>query len=189
MIHPATKTGTCRSFGPANGTANLNSMPMCHAENNMIVQPDSPSQVCTKIYRPSILYTANSSDTFLSDYNRYAYVTCNVRKMVVCKPSKYADTLPTPTNPASYAAGLTTLQQTKCKTERQVTCANVCRISKDGQLCKRGDKKCLSKSTWTPTEARVMMQSDLLGKSFDLGDYDCDPSRCKPHFCYRFALD
>jgi len=190
MIHPATQTGKCRSFGPPNGTANLNSMPLCHALNNMVVEPQAASLVCTKIYRPAILYAANKSDTFLTNFNKYAYVTCNVRKMVTCEADEYGEKMPTPTKPASYAPGSLAIQQLKCKSEKQVSCANVCRVRADGQLCKRGNETdCMADRTWTAPEARLMMQSDLLGMPIDLSEYDCDPARCKAHYCHQMAIE
>jgi len=187
IIHPETKTGKCKSFGPSDGSANLNRMPACYALDDMIVRPDEPAQVCSTINRPSVLYSGNNSDTFLVNHTNYAFVTCNLRHMSVCAPEDNALAGPQPMKLASYAHGASGRKMMKCTTEKQISCANVCRISKHGYLCPKGDETC-DYGVITPENARVIAQSELFSKSFPLGEYDCDPGRCQSHFCNQLAL-
>lgn len=191
IVHPDTQTGICRRFGPSNGGVNLNSMPQCHAPNNLVVLPTSQEQVCTKVFRPALIYNGmNGSDAFLHNHNKYAYVTCNVRKSVACTLGE-SERFPISAHPASYADECEDnklLQRLDCKTEKQVDCANVCRVRLDGKLCLRNET-CASAQSWTYQEAtNVMLATDLLSAPLNLDLYDCDPSRCDPKFCYQAAL-
>merc|ERR1711988_927600 len=189
MVHPETQTGICRAFGPKDGSANLNSMPSCHTLNNMVATSANPNQVCTKIFRPAILYRGNQTDSFLAGHNMFAYVTCNVRKMTVCRPGAFSNPM-VPAKPASYANSRSFAQKLRCDTEKQVSCANVCRVNMDGQLCLKGNSTgCVSKTTWTPPQARMMTRSKLLSVPTALARYDCDPTRCSAHYCHQVALD
>lgn len=185
MVHPATQTGICRPFGPPDGVANLVSMPTCHEANNLIPRPGSKSQVCTQIYRPAVLYAGNtSSEPFLLEHNKYAYVTCNVRSMVTCDAGE-GEKFDVLASPASYGSGHEQVERTVCKTEKQVSCATVCRLTGDGQLCLRG-QDCKSSKSSTPNEVYVM-RSQLLGTPHDLSQYDCDATRCEAKMCQAFA--
>lgn len=186
IVHPDTQTGICRPFGASGGSPNLNAQPLCHARNNMAAAPTSNNQVCNKIYRPAVLFAGNDSYPFLINHNKYAYVTCNVRKMVSCS-SEGIDGSEISARPAN--GGLKQLHTLKlqCKTEKQVSCANVCRTSINGKLCSKGDD-CTSGKSWTPLEARNHMRSKLMSTSYDLSTYDCDPGRCSHELCEQAAM-
>jgi len=186
MVHPTTRTGICRRFGPANGTANLISFPYCHDTNdNYLVSSDSKSQVCTKIFRPSLLHAGNQTlQPYLANHNKYSYVTCNVRKMVSCEPSEHSFQIEA--KPASNTEEQQFKQQSQCTTETQVSCANVCRLKGDGTLCPK-NSTCTSSKSSTSLQL-VKIRSQLLGTPFDLSQYDCDPRRCEPRFCQQAAM-
>jgi len=192
MVNPDIGTGICRKFGPESKSPNLNAMPQCYRSNNLVVRSDATSQVCTRIFRPAILYAANSSQSWLIKHNQYAYVTCDVRKSVMCAPDD-SEKFEIKAEPASYdadCAAAPLMQQFKCKTETQVHCANACRVGFDGNLCRKGSS-CESASSWTPAQARVMTRqndSSLLGTQHDLSEYDCDPARCESYMCHQLAL-
>lgn len=190
IVHPDTQTGICRPFGASGGSPNLNSAPLCHAPNNLAAVPTSNTQVCNKIFRPAVLFAGNNSYPFLVNHNKYAYVTCNVRKMVSCTSDGIDTGMEIGARPAD--GGLKSLQKLKvqCKTEKQVGCANVCRTTIKGSLCEKGSD-CSSAKSWTPLQARNLMRSKLMSSSWDLSRYDCDPGRCSDYgteLCRQAAM-
>jgi len=187
MVHAETETGICRSFGRPDGTANLNAMPSCHTDNNMNVEASSNRQVCTKIYRPAVIFKGSNTQAFMINHNKYAYVTCDVRKEIRCSPDDF--TLRSiKARPADGGPKQIVVEKSVCRTNKQVHCRNVCRMKADGTLCKLGED-CKVDNSWTPAFARSISTSEFMGVAHDLSQYDCDPKRCSVEMCSHASLD
>jgi len=184
IVHPATKSGICRTIGPADGSARM-TLPKCYASNAMEAVIKGEKQVCTHIQRPYTVFRGTSAEGWLKGYNEFAYVTCNSRKAVVCDPA--TDPIDKLVMSASQSMEGLNKETTKCQVESQVSCETACRVKLDGSICKKDDESCKSAKSWTYEEFEDF-KTKASFKNQNLKDLDCDSSRCTPDMCKETTL-